>query len=68
MNEEIIRRINSYERNIPDNIDSAMKELDRRFFLESKESNGSVKARIIFRELLEDYTKGIQNNTSYILR
>ena len=66
---EIIRLTNrpSYERKIPTNLEEALLELDRRFMIESKESNGSVKARVVFRELLEDYTQGLNNSSSYHL-
>jgi hypothetical protein len=59
----------SYERLKPRTVDEAMLELDRRFMIESKESNGTpLKARVIFRELLEDYTTGLESNSMYTLR
>lgn len=59
----------TYERRKPTNIDEAITELDRRFMIEAKESSGHpVKARVIFRELLEDYTEGLQSSSSYIMR
>lgn len=58
----------NYERRIPSNIDEAMSELDRRIMITAKENLGQVQARVIFRELLEDFVKGLENKSSiYIL-
>jgi len=57
----------SYERIIPTNIEEAMVELDRRIMITAKENLGQVQARVIFRELLEDYTQGLSSRTQYIL-
>jgi hypothetical protein len=57
----------SYERIIPTNVEEAMVELDRRIMITAKENLGQVQARVIFRELLEDYTQGMSSRTQYIL-
>lgn len=57
----------SYERIIPTNIEEAMVELDRRIMITAKENLGQVQARVIFRELLEDYTQGLSSRSQYIV-
>jgi hypothetical protein len=58
----------NYERNIPTDIDSAMYELDRRIMVTAKENLGQVQARVIFRELLEDFVKGLESKSSIYIR
>lgn len=57
----------SYERQIPTNVDEAMQELDRRIMITAQTNFGKVEARVIFRELLEDYTKGMESKSGTIV-
>ena len=57
----------NYERKIPSTIEEAMVELDRRIMITARENLGQVQARVIFRELLEDYTKGMESKSQYIV-
>ena len=57
----------SYERIIPRTIEEAMYELDRRIMITARENLGQVQARIIFKELLEDFVKGLESKSLYIL-
>ena len=58
----------AYERRIPTNIDEAMSELDRRIMITGQTNFGKVNARVIFRELLEDFTKGLEKrNSNFII-
>ena len=58
----------AYERRIPTNIDEAMQELDRRIMITGQTNFGKVNARVIFRELLEDFTKGLEKrNSNFII-
>ena len=56
----------SYEKRIPTTVDEAMEELDRRIMITGQSNFGKVNARVLFRELLEDYTKGIEQRRLYI--
>lgn len=58
---------NSYERIIPTNIDEAMQELDRRIMITGQMNLGKVNARIIVKELLQDYTQGLQSRSNLII-
>lgn len=58
----------SYERNIPTSLDEAMEELDRRIMITARENLGKVQARVIFRELLQDFMQGLESKSSYIIR
>lgn len=52
----------SYTRNIPTNIEEAMKELDNRIRAASLNSlSTKLNVRIVFKELLEDFQKGMEN-------
>ncbi len=53
-----MNRIN-YERRIPTNIEEAMEELDRRIMIEAQSNFGQVNARVVFRELLQDFEQGL---------
>lgn len=65
--EDIIKVVNpSYERKIPTNVDEAMQELDRRIMITGQNNFGKVNARLVFRELLEDYTKGLEKRSNLI--
>ena len=58
----------AYERRVPTNIDEAMSELDRRIMITGQTNFGKVNARVIFRELLEDFTKGLERrNSNFII-
>lgn len=58
----------AYERRIPTNIDEAMQELDRRIMITGQTNFGKVNARVIFRELLEDFIKGLEKrNSNFII-
>jgi hypothetical protein len=57
----------NYERNIPSNVDEAMAELDRRIMITGQLNFGKVNARLLFRELLEDYTKGMEKRSGSII-
>jgi len=57
----------AYERRIPTNIDEAMQELDRRIMITGQTNFGKVNARVIFRELLEDFTKGLESRSNLII-
>ena len=58
----------AYERRVPTNIDEAMSELDRRIMITGQTNFGKVNARVIFRELLEDFTKGLEKrNSNFII-
>jgi hypothetical protein len=54
----------SYERKIPTTIDEAMEEIDRRIMITGQTNFGKVNARVIFRELLEDFVKGLENRST----
>ena len=56
----------SFEKRIPTTVDEAMEELDRRIMITGQTNFGKVNARVLFRELLEDYTKGLNNRRLYI--
>ena len=58
----------SYERNIPTSLEQAMEELDRRIMITVRENLGQVQARVIFRELLQDFMQGLESKSSYIIR
>ena len=58
----------AYERNIPTCLDEAMTELDRRIMITARENLGQVQARVIFRELLQDFMQGLESKSSYIIR
>lgn len=65
--ENIVRIQNpSYERIIPTNIEEAMAELDRRIMITGQMNLGKVNARVIVKELLEDYTKGLESKSKLI--
>ncbi len=51
----------SYEKRIPTTIEEAMEELDRRIIIEAQSNFGQVNARVIFRELLMDFQKGLES-------
>ena len=57
----------NYERHIPTNVEEAMVELDRRIMITAQTNFGKVAARVIFRELLEDYTKGLEKRSRSII-
>jgi hypothetical protein len=57
----------SFEKRIPTTVDEAMEELDRRIMITGQTNFGKVNARVLFRELLEDYTKGLNNRRLYII-
>lgn len=65
--EDKIEKLPSFERRIPTNIDEAMAELDRRIMITAQTNFGKVNARIVFRQLLEDYTKGLENRSSIVI-
>lgn len=66
--DNIIRYKNeTYERIIPTNIDEAMQELDRRIMITGQMNLGKVNARIIVKELLQDYTQGLQSRSNLII-
>lgn len=56
----------NFEKRIPTNVDEAMEELDRRIMITGQTNFGKVNARVLFRELLEDYTKGMEHKRLYI--
>ena len=56
----------SFEKRIPTTVDEAMEELDRRIMITGQTNFGKVNARVLFRELLEDYTRGLDNRRLYI--
>lgn len=56
-----------YERRIPLNVEEAIAELDRRILITGQTNFGKVNARVLFRELLEDYTKGLESRSSITL-
>jgi hypothetical protein len=58
----------SYERIIPTSLEGAMTELDRRIMITARENLGQVQARVIFRELLQDFMQGLESKSSYIIR
>lgn len=65
--EDILKISNpAYERRIPTNLEEAMAELDRRIMITGQHNMGKVNGRLIFRELLEDYTKGLSNRSNLI--
>ena len=51
----------SFEKRIPTTVDEAMEELDRRIMITGQTNFGKVNARVLFRELLQDYTKGLES-------
>lgn len=52
----------SYTRNIPTNVEEAMRELDNRIRAASLNSlSTKLNVRIVFKELLEDFQKGMEN-------
>jgi hypothetical protein len=57
----------SYERIIPTNLEEAMVELDRRIMITGQMNMGRVNARLVVRELLEDYTQGLQSRSNLII-
>lgn len=57
----------SYERIIPTNLEEAMVELDRRIMITGQMNMGKVNARLVVRELLEDYTQGLQSRSNLII-
>jgi hypothetical protein len=56
----------SFEKRIPTTVDEAMEELDRRIMITGQTNFGKVNARVLFRELLQDYTKGLESRRLYI--
>mgnify|MGYP003346089960 FL=1 len=57
----------NYERVIPQTVDEAMAELDRRIMITAQTNFGKVSARLIFRQLLEDYTKGLEKKSNSVI-
>lgn len=49
----------NYERRIPTNLEEAMEELDRRIMITAATNLGQVNARVLMRQLLEDFEKGL---------